>query len=460
MAFILEGLDMTKLSMARSGRRMVGTAALGCAVFLVGCDVALRANDPDIVVTATSAAGAIALKNGVIGRLNGATAGIQGPDGIFPFGGLLADEWRLGDTFEQRITMDKRNIVVTNSFLAGPFRDLNRTRVEGRGAIDALRKYSPSPATNIALMFALTAFSEVQIGETFCNGIPFSDVLNGTITFGNPVSVDSAFRRAINSADSALLNNGGVASEVTRMTSLANVVKARAQLNRGLYAAAAATVATVATSFSYTLTFSLGTRDNQNWALGLNAGRYVVANSEGGNGLNFVTAADPRIVTVTLPRGPFDSSIPISWIYTTKWDRSDPVVIASGIEARLIEAEAALQAGDGVTFLAKINTARQTRVDLPNITIDPGTLATRADLLFRERAFWMFGTGHRLGDLRRLIRQYGRGAETVFPTGTFVTGGTYGPDVNMPISFDELNNPNIPQTPATQLQSTCTDRNA
>ena len=30
------------------------------------------------------------------------------------------------------------------------------------------------------------------------------------------------------------------------------------------------------------------------------------------------------------------------------------------------------------------------------------------DLLFSERAFWMFATGHRLGDMRRLIRQYGR----------------------------------------------------
>ena len=40
---------------------------------------------------------------------------------------------------------------------------------------------------------------------------------------------------------------------------------------------------------------------------------------------------------------------------------------------------------------------------------DPGTPAAREDLMFRERAFWLFGTGHRLGDMRRMIRQYGRG---------------------------------------------------
>jgi hypothetical protein len=63
--------------------------------------------------------------------------------------------------------------------------------------------------------------------------------------------------------------------------------------------------------------------------------------------------------------------------------------------------------------------------------------------MFRERAFWLFGTGHRLGDLRRLVRQYGRGSETVFPTGNYFKGGLYGTDVNIPVPFEERNNPNF-----------------
>jgi hypothetical protein len=55
---------------------------------------------------------------------------------------------------------------------------------------------------------------------------------------------------------------------------------------------------------------------------------------------------------------------------------------------------------------------------LPALT-DPGSADARVNLLFQERAFWMYLTGHRLGDLRRLVRQYGRGAETVFPTGNY-----------------------------------------
>jgi hypothetical protein len=65
----------------------------------------------------------------------------------------------------------------------------------------------------------------------------------------------------------------------------------------------------------------------------------------------------------------------------------------------------------------------------------------RTNLLFRERAFWLWGTAHRLGDLRRLIRQYSRAQNTVFPTGEYHKGGEYGTDVNFPVSSDERNNP-------------------
>jgi hypothetical protein len=49
-----------------------------------------------------------------------------------------------------------------------------------------------------------------------------------------------------------------------------------------------------------------------------------------------------------------------------------------------------------------------------------------------------------LSDLRRLVRQYGRGPETVFPTGTdAITGAPYGSAVDFPVSSDETNNPNF-----------------
>jgi hypothetical protein len=81
----------------------------------------------------------------------------------------------------------------------------------------------------------------------------------------------------------------------------------------------------------------------------------------------------------------------------------------------------------------------------------PATRDAAISLLFRERAFWQFGRGQRIGNLRRLIRQYGRPQDQVFPTGQYFKSGTYGADVNLPVTDNEMTNPNF---------KGCIDRNA
>ena len=100
-------------------------------------------------------------------------------------------------------------------------------------------------------------------------------------------------------------------------------------------------------------------------------------------------------------------------------------------------------------YIATLNTLRGT-VGLGALT-DPGTAAGRVDQLFAERAYWLWLTGHRLSDMRRLIRQYGRNQASVFPTGVTAYGLPYGTDVSLPVPFEEVNNPNY---------TTCTDRGA
>jgi len=76
--------------------------------------------------------------------------------------------------------------------------------------------------------------------------------------------------------------------------------------------------------------------------------------------------------------------------------------------------------------------------------VDPGTQAARETLTFNERGFWMFGTAHRLGDMRREIRQIGRPFNAVYPTGQYILpgqpGGVYGPGVNLPVPIFEESN--------------------
>ena len=423
-------------------------AALLAGLVLTACDNALLDfEDPDIIGTVNNASGAIALMNGVRERLVTVTTG-ETPtshESLIFFGGLLADEWKSGDSFVERNSTDQRAISEANAFLAEQMLYLNRVRTQGRQAIDALRQYAPEPSANIGHMFAVTGFVENLAGEHFCNGIPFSDVVNGEFQYGGPISVDSAFTRAVAWSDSALLYIEGTDGPL--VANLARIVKGRALLNRGQFAEAAAAVGTVPTAYEYLITHSANTVVNELWSINVGQKRYVVADNDGGNGLPFVSAQDPRVTTASGGLS-FDSQTP--FVGQTIYDQFDPVAIASGIEARLIEAEAALRSGDVATWLGKLNAARATRTDLPDLA-DPGDAAARTDLMFRERAFWMFGTGHRLGDLRRLIRQYGRTAETIFPTGAYPKGGNYDTDVNIPLSADEANNPNFVG---------CSDRNA
>ena len=208
---------------------------------------------------------------------------------------------------------------------------------------------------------------------------------------------------------------------------------------------------------------------NQINALNNGAKRYTVADTEGVNGLPFVSAGDPRVPTQLGKASDliFDSQYGFRVLRQGIWGQTSPVKIATGIEARLIEAEAALQANDAVTWLGKLNVPRADATLLPvpldtsyrpvaGTTLaplaDPGSPLARRRLMFSERAFWMFSTGHRLGDMRREVRQYSAffTVITVYPIGAWFKGGTYGDAIQMAIPVEELNNPNF---------HGCTDRN-
>ena len=61
--------------------------------------------------------------------------------------------------------------------------------------------------------------------------------------------------------------------------------------------------------------------------------------------------------------------------------------------------------------------------------------------MFRERAFWLFATGHRMGDMRRLLRQYGRSQNDTYPVGHYKGPQSYGTDVVFILTLSEQSNP-------------------
>ena len=55
---------------------------------------------------------------------------------------------------------------------------------------------------------------------------------------------------------------------------------------------------------------------------------------------------------------------------------------------------------------------------------DADCIDRATDVFFREKALWQFQRGWRMNDLRRLVRQYGRTQDKVFPSGNFTRNGS------------------------------------
>lgn len=445
---------MTRIPMAASMRSLLRACIAPVSVLMLmsACDNVLEVEDRDIInpIDVESAAGAEAVRIGALARFNEATSG---GESLFLLGGLFADEYRSGDTFIDRQQVDQRAMNVRNTFLTGANRDLHRARLSAEQAVELLQEFRPdAPAWQLAEMYLIQAYTVNLAAEHYCNGLVLSTVDDGVETYGQPITVQAAFERALGHVEDGIAIIIGTSADALRVQYALQVMHGRILLNLDRPAEAAAAVAGVPDDFAYEMFHSQTTDSNQMWNWNNLVRRYTVSDQEGGNGMPFVTAADPRVPTcrggdtVCRENGVTNANVedvsgPLyaQLIWPT---RESPVAILDGIVARMIEAEAQLRANDFDGALATMNAARATVPGLDPLG-DPGTDAARVDLLFRERAFWFFSRGFRVGDMRRLVRQYGRAANAVFPTGDWHKGGQYGEDVTIPLPFEEANNPNI-----------------
>ena len=441
--------------MPAAARTAMGIAAFGLALSACSSvtDNLLTAETPGIIPPALtqSAEGALGLANGTLDTFRSITAGSES---TWLFGGLLGDEWSTSSTFPQNDETDQRHIQENNGQVTGMLYRLYRTRIRAAEAITALNKYSPANRSLIGEMYFAKGFAEMQLAQDFCNGIPVSNLVNGVPQAGEPETGAKVFTRALASYDSAIAFANGTDARSVLIGRAARIGKARAQLGLKQFAEAANTVAGIPTSFSYMHTFSLTTGTNTIWGQGFSAARYVVGDSLEGNARNiyvknalpFVSAKDPRLPVDLLTSNAQDGQTRVR--RTPLYGQLTAVEVVNGIDARMVEAEAAIAAGDPAKFLAIHNALRAAPPKLGEVQpaalaplVDPGTDAGRVSLQFREKAFWTFSRGQRLGDMRRLVRQYGRAVTDVFPVGIHYKGGDYGADVNFPIVTDERNNP-------------------
>jgi hypothetical protein len=351
---------------------------------------------------------------------------------------LFTDEAMHASTPPAVREWDLRNVLTTNTTTPALFLNLQRARARTADAAARVAAVVGAPDARVGELLAVEAFTWILLAEHYCSGVPVSRAVAGQFEYGPPLSTDQLLDTALVRLDDADAEAAGNA----RVINLIAVLRGRALLNQGDFAGAAAAVAGVPTDYVYQIFHSTTTpRQTNQIPVQFNADIFSVPSGEGTNGLNFSTAGDPRVPAVisanVVSRN--DGVTPMTY-YVRYTSQADPVIHVSGIEARLIEAENQLDLGNTGPWLGLLNDARGT-VGLAPLA-DPGTAEGRVALMFRERAFWFYLTAHRLGDLRRMVRQYGLAAESVFPTGAYHKQGlTRGTQVTFVIPQPEENNP-------------------
>lgn len=473
--------------------KLVLAAAMGLSVAACNTDEIVAVEDPEqLRPEQLEGAGSIpALMNGALRQLVGGYSGF-GDDAFVSSVAVLTDEWYYGDTFTTRQAADLRTLQppILGNISDPAYSRLHQARLNARRAFATIAEFTTSAtaatdAVNQAQMRTIEGYTFVTLSEGWCGNVPFSAAPEtgaidpSLVVYNAGIGWNAMNDSAVTKYNQALALNAN--------NNLAKVGKGRALINLGRYAEAEAAVATVPDNFVFFLEHSPNTSTQNNSVFSLQSnGRYGISNLEGADtptgtlrpdaptngsfttippttapgaeGLPYRGLRDPRIPYRNA--GTCFSSSVRCWGNNNFPDFEADMPLASGVEARLIEAEAAYQRGDFVTMLAKLNALRATASThltrlypraqqvfpaggVPTLAplTDPGTAAGRRDMIFTERALWLYNTGHRLGDLRRLVRNYGLSANSVFPSGTNFRGGTFGTDVNYSVPFVEENNP-------------------
>lgn len=462
-------------------RGLFRVAALAAVLVIPSaCDLKnelLQPQNPGLVDNSAvaSPAAAAALRVGALGRWR-QMAVAQAGETLWPEAGHLADEFMNADFQNDRNDVDQRTMSSNNPYANYPV--ITQARGYIRDALAAETQFEPTQTSNIAELWMALAHTEMSLAENFCNGIPLGINKAGVVDYSSPEFKPKTDLEVLNVALTHLDTANTVLGSATDASSVfirqaITVMRARILVDEGQFSAAAALVpsSTIPTSYQYLWTTSAASTsdDASVWILNNSVSRVSVSDSAvayqgkvfiAKNAIPFASANDPRVPVVTGAslKIPAEDGLTPLFVQQVWKNRDDPIPVLSGVDARLIEAEARLNANDipgMMTILNALRTGGQTlgilKVAAMPALANPADQTAATSLFFREKAFWTFGRGQRLNDLRRLIRQYKRTQDNVFPTGQHYKGGTYGTDVNFPVPDAEKINPQF---------SGCIDRNA
>ena len=281
-------------------------------------------------------------------------------------------------------------------------------------------------------------FTYRVLGEAMC--VSIIDKGPATPPKDNLVRAESAFTAAIEVATAA--NNAN-------LINAAYAGRAQVRVDLGDWTGAVADAAKVPTALKYQMPYFANVDEygynRTMWSS--TAQSFYKATSVWGTwyAKYYDSSRDPRVAytqTALTGAGAFPPVGKVPWWPQAKYmSQTAGVNLATGREARLIEAEAALRGGDVATAMAKID-ANRASASAP-VAARPATLADAWTLLKQERGIELWLEGRRMADMRRWAASQTPGALDPLE----VPGApSYleGQNTCFPVSRDEANtNPNL-----------------
>lgn len=352
---------------------------------------------------------------------------------------LITDEMVTAGTFPYRAEMDARDIAANNDGLRDDlYTPLSTARfmadtavamltdAQGRNGVDEHERLA-----GVALAKYYGAYTRTLLAEAFCKS-----AING----GTGLTSDERMRDAL-----AVYQDAGAAAQTAgdaELVAAAKLGEARADLWLRDFAGAAAAAAQVPADLSLKSYYSTSSVAQKNKVVRLTYGIDEVIRWTIGDGSLAFTGNekwpyfDEWEQLGLLQRRPdlssFNPAVPV--VVQRKYiDAAAPIVIASGVEAQLIMAEAKLRGQDAAGAAAIVNQLRQDHWGLPPISFS-GDLTQDLPVMARERARELWLTGERITTLRRYLAD----GVDLWP------GNKQGQDTCFPVPQRELDtNPNF-----------------
>lgn len=348
--------------------------------------------------------------------------------------GLAAGELADGSQTAARWSYDRRDVDVNQDLYAsascvgiGVYTPLNVARHTNDQAVRLLTEWSDAQVPNRQMLLsrnsAMAGYALLLLGEGFCESV---------VNVGPAITPAAAFDSAEVRFTVALA--AAQAAGNASLVSLAYVGRARARLNGGDVAGAAADASNVAQSYVYNATAdaNAAVRNNRVFAQN-NQGRAVTV-APAYRALRVQGNPDPRVTVSAGTPTLMPDQVNTFFVQTKYASLTASTPIATGIEAALIRAEI----GGAATGVNILNTLRaRTGVGLP--PLDAAEQANFAATLASERSRELFLQGNRWWDMNRLNI-----AQTPAAGTAYAKGSTYGNQRCWPLpNVERLSNPNF-----------------